>query len=228
MKGFPDGSESEESACNAGNPGSIHWVRKIPVQLFLPGETHRQGSLAGYSPQGHKKLGTTERLILHEETSDKLPRGHLSTNASRQYFILFLLTPHLPWNPHPFQALGRHLPGLVFLMMATPSLPFPHSDHQMRLQPLCPHHAALVKVSHAVPSKALLHSAQPVSLSLIVSLPGVQNTGLSYYLCGASFLDCLAGSLSLIDPFSSPSPLSLEVIYLTTWLNTIYVFNVRS
>ena len=170
-------------------------------------------------------MGTTERLILHEESSDKFPRGHLTTNASRQYFILFLLTPHLPWNPHPFQALGRYLPGLVFLMTATPSLPFPHSSHQMRT--LCPHHSALVKMPHAVPSKALLRSVQPVSLSLIASLPGVQNTGLSYYLCGASFLDCLAGSLSLIDPFSSPSPLSHEVMYLTTWLNTIYVFNAR-
>ena len=56
----------------------------------------------------------------------------------------------------------------------------------------------------------------------------VQNTGLSYCLCGASFLDCLAGSLSLIDTFSSLSPLSHEVLYLATWLNTIYVFNVCS
>ena len=122
----------------------------------------------------------------------------------------------------------KHLPGLVFLMMATPSLLLPHSNHQMRLQPLCPHHAALVKVPHAVPSEALLCSAQPVSLSLMASPLGVQSTRLSHYLCGASFLGCLAGSLSLIDPSSSPSPLSHEVMYLTTWLNTIYVFNVRS
>ena len=31
---------------------------------FLPGECHGQGSLAGYSPWGHKELDTTERLAL--------------------------------------------------------------------------------------------------------------------------------------------------------------------
>ena len=30
--------------------------------VFLPGEFHRQGSLAGYSPRGHKEWDTTERL----------------------------------------------------------------------------------------------------------------------------------------------------------------------
>ena len=29
---------------------------------FLPGESHGQRSLAGYSPWGHKKLDTTEQL----------------------------------------------------------------------------------------------------------------------------------------------------------------------
>ena len=28
--------------------------------VFLPGESHGQRSLAGYSPQGHKELNTTE------------------------------------------------------------------------------------------------------------------------------------------------------------------------
>ena len=39
------------------------WVRKIPwrrarqpTPVFLPGESQGQGSLAGYSPQGHKEL----------------------------------------------------------------------------------------------------------------------------------------------------------------------------
>jgi len=43
------------------------WVRKIPwrrawqpIPVFLPGESHRQKSLAGYSPQGHRELDTTE------------------------------------------------------------------------------------------------------------------------------------------------------------------------
>ena len=43
------------------------WVRKIPwrrawqsTPVFLPGESHGQISLAGYSPWGHKESDTTE------------------------------------------------------------------------------------------------------------------------------------------------------------------------
>ena len=42
-----------------------------PTPVFLPGEFHGQGSLAGNSPWGHKELDTTESLttaqrILHK------------------------------------------------------------------------------------------------------------------------------------------------------------------
>ena len=47
------------------------WVGKIPgrrkwqpTPIFLPGKSHGQKSLVGYSPWGHKELDTTERLIL--------------------------------------------------------------------------------------------------------------------------------------------------------------------
>ena len=43
------------------------WVRKILwrrawqlTPVFLPGESHGQKNLVGYSPQGHKELDTTE------------------------------------------------------------------------------------------------------------------------------------------------------------------------
>ena len=43
--------------------GEIPWRRKCqPSPVFLPGESHGQRSLAGYSPWGHKELGTTEWL----------------------------------------------------------------------------------------------------------------------------------------------------------------------
>ena len=35
-----------------------------PTPVFLPGESHRQRSLAGYSPWGHKEPDTTERWTL--------------------------------------------------------------------------------------------------------------------------------------------------------------------
>ena len=46
-------------------------VRKIPWRrewlsspVFLPGESHGQRSLVGYSPRGRKQLDMTERLTL--------------------------------------------------------------------------------------------------------------------------------------------------------------------
>ena len=49
LKGFPAGSDGKESACNAGDPGSIPgsgrfpWRREWqPTLVFLPGEFHGQ------------------------------------------------------------------------------------------------------------------------------------------------------------------------------------------
>ena len=63
-------SNSKESACEAGDLGSIPG-REDPVEegvattpVFLPGESHGQGSLAGYSTPDHKELNTTGRLTL--------------------------------------------------------------------------------------------------------------------------------------------------------------------
>ena len=64
---FPAGSDSKESACNAGEPGSIPgsgrvpWRREcLPRLVFLPGEFQGQTSLEGSSPWGHKESGMTE------------------------------------------------------------------------------------------------------------------------------------------------------------------------
>ena len=65
---FSDGSDGKESACNAGDPGSILGSGSSsaegngdPLQ-FLPGEFHGQRSLAGYSPQYSKELDMAEWL----------------------------------------------------------------------------------------------------------------------------------------------------------------------
>ena len=56
---FPGDSDGKDSACNAGDSGSIPvsedpWQRaRHPPPVFLPGESHGQRSLAGYSPWGH-------------------------------------------------------------------------------------------------------------------------------------------------------------------------------
>ena len=45
--------------------GKIPWRRKWqPTTVSLPGKSHGQRSLVGYSPWGGKELGTTERLTL--------------------------------------------------------------------------------------------------------------------------------------------------------------------
>ena len=42
----------------------IPWRRAWqPTAVFLPGESHAQRSLAGYSPWGHRESDTTEQLI---------------------------------------------------------------------------------------------------------------------------------------------------------------------
>ena len=58
--GFPGGTSSKEPACQCKRLrkcGFDPWIRKIPwrrawhpTPVFLPGESHGQRSLAGYSP----------------------------------------------------------------------------------------------------------------------------------------------------------------------------------
>ena len=69
-----------ESACNARDTISIPelgrspWRRKWQLTLvFLPGESHGQRSLAGYSPWGHKELDTTEWLSTHSQVLNQSP-----------------------------------------------------------------------------------------------------------------------------------------------------------
>ena len=68
--GFPGGSEDEESACSAGDLGSIpDWEDPVEegMAIFLSGESHGQRSLVGYSPWGCKEPAMTEQLN-HEHT----------------------------------------------------------------------------------------------------------------------------------------------------------------
>ena len=65
--GLPGDSDGKESACNAGDPGSIPGLGNIcwrmkwqPIPVFWPGEFHGQSSLAGYSPWGHKESDATD------------------------------------------------------------------------------------------------------------------------------------------------------------------------
>ena len=54
--GFPGGSDSKESAFNAGNQGLIPWRRDwLPTPIFLPGEFHGQKP-GGLHSQGSQRV----------------------------------------------------------------------------------------------------------------------------------------------------------------------------
>ena len=61
---LPGGSESQESACNAGDPGSIPGLGRSPGEgNDLPTPVFWLREFNGlHSPWGHKELGMTERL----------------------------------------------------------------------------------------------------------------------------------------------------------------------
>ena len=73
--GLPRWFCGKESTCKFGRQRFSPWVRKIPWRWkwqptpgFLPGKSHGQKRLVGYSPWGHKVLDTTERLSTHSHT----------------------------------------------------------------------------------------------------------------------------------------------------------------
>ena len=70
LMGFPGGISGKEPTyqCRRLKRPTFHpyvgkmpwWRAWQPTPVFLPGEFHGERSLVGYSPWGHKELGTTE------------------------------------------------------------------------------------------------------------------------------------------------------------------------
>ena len=70
--GVPGGSDGKESAYNAGNLGLIPGLGRSPgegnssaLQYSGLENSMDRGSLAGYSPWGHKESDMTEGLSFH-------------------------------------------------------------------------------------------------------------------------------------------------------------------
>ena len=90
--GFLGGASGKEPACQCRRleiggfdpwVGKIPWRRKgQPSPVFLPGKSHGQRSLAGYSPWGPEVWDTAERLPLS-----------LSNSKRATIFVYFLLYP---------------------------------------------------------------------------------------------------------------------------------------
>ena len=69
------------NAGDTGDPwiGKIPWRRKWqPIPAFVPGESHGQRSLVGYSPWARKKSDMTEHLSTHTHT-----HTHTHTNDAK-------------------------------------------------------------------------------------------------------------------------------------------------
>ena len=78
--------------------GKIPWRRKWqPTPVFLPGRSHGQRSLAGYSPQGRKESDMAWRLSTHAEAKRVQKRLEFSCWAyfprDRELGLLWLLLP---------------------------------------------------------------------------------------------------------------------------------------
>ena len=78
LLGFPGGSDSKETACNVGEPGSIPGLGRspkegngYPLQYSSLEKYHGQRSLAGYSPWGLKESDMTEQVTLSLDSKYK-------------------------------------------------------------------------------------------------------------------------------------------------------------
>ena len=73
------------------------WVKKIPwrrkwepTPAFLPGESHGQRSLAGYSPRGLKELDMTEDISSSSKARDKGRRKIIEDLVSHDENLYFV------------------------------------------------------------------------------------------------------------------------------------------
>jgi len=106
----PDGSDSKESTCNSEDLGLIRGLGRspgggngypLPTPVFLPGESHGQRSLIGYSPWGCKESGMTEQLTLSFPFHNQLIKETQGSSSSPVY-QLSLWKHVLAPSPFPF------------------------------------------------------------------------------------------------------------------------------
>ena len=107
--GFSGSTDVKESTCNAGNLGFIPGSGRFSgegngnaLQVFLPGESHGQRSLAGYSPWCCKELDRTEQLSTHAHISNTAGAIEL-IQLNSFYFVVVQSLSHVclfaaPWT----------------------------------------------------------------------------------------------------------------------------------
>ena len=76
MQEMPLAQDTQVQSLAQEDPLRRKWQ---PTPDFLPGESHAQRGLAGYSPRGPKELDTTERLRFHFHLLSYLKKSPLET-----------------------------------------------------------------------------------------------------------------------------------------------------
>ena len=99
VAGFPGGSSGQEAACQGRRQtrcGFNPWVGKIPgrkkweaTPVFLPGESHGQRSLVGYSPRGHRESD----MIKHTSSSSIIILLVIFPCMSINICFMYLIAP---------------------------------------------------------------------------------------------------------------------------------------
>ena len=88
VKNLPAMQKTQVRSLSQEDPWRREWQ---PTPVFLPGEFHGQRSPAGYSPWGHKKSDTTERLLAQILGSPREPVTlHWSHSRVKAGTLLFL------------------------------------------------------------------------------------------------------------------------------------------
>ena len=95
--GFPGGSVINNLPANAGDTGLIPESGSFsgqgnskPFPVFLPGKSHGQRSLEGYSPWGHKRVG--HNFVMKQLQQDC--SQHFTATNSAAVEILVCITSH--------------------------------------------------------------------------------------------------------------------------------------
>ena len=106
--GLPNWQSRKESTCPCRwytrpgfNPwvGKIPWRRKwLPTPVSLPGKSHGQRSLAGYTPWDHEQLDTTEWLHTHTHTHTHTLKIPAIEFRNVYYLVSLILPDRMIWD----------------------------------------------------------------------------------------------------------------------------------
>ena len=128
---------------NPNDPGFDPWVGKIPwrrtwqpTPVSLPGESHGQRSLAGYSPWGRTQSDKTERTCIHIDQSLSLKHSQMESSCLQSTIV----GSHLrSWLRDSFSMqvllLSSRLHHSLAVFLRSHQVPLPRATHKQDTTP---------------------------------------------------------------------------------------------